>query len=186
MKTNEIAEALGVSRHTIIDWSRRYAAFLSDDAAPSKGTIRFFDLRDQQILRRIKDLTRKNSHSEIYDLLTDEIEQGLYDAVVIEPSQEIALTLAEAHQIIGRYERALGEEKARADRLQDELEKASTEIVELRRKLNRLEGQLEEIRRQDDRQDHLVEDIAKLQREIGRLEAMLEFERKRNQPPDGK
>lgn len=183
MRTNEVAEALGISRHTVIDWSKRYGEFLSDSAAPPKGTTRSFDFRDLQIFRRVNELTKNKTHEEIQEIISKEVEDGEFEGTVIDPGEgerSNAVTLAEARQIIGRYEMALGSERARAERLERDLKSAESTIADLRTEIGRLQGRLEEILRQDNRTEDYLKQVSELQREIGRLEVKLEYERQRN------
>jgi DNA-binding transcriptional MerR regulator len=185
MRTNDIAESLGISRHTVIDWSKRYGEFLSDDASPPKGTTRAFNLQDLLILRRVNELTKNKNHDEIHDIIESDVADGMFDAASVDPKDfegpdESAMTLAEARQIIGRYEIALGNEKARADRLERELIEAQKELGGLRGEMGRLQGKIEEMRRQDGRAEDMLKQLSELQRKIGRLEALLEIERERS------
>lgn len=184
MRTNEIAESLNISRHTVIDWSKRYAEFLSSGAAPPKGTTRSFDFRDLQIFRRVNELTKSKTHDEIQQVIAKEVEDGQFEGTVIDPQDygegSTALTLAEARQIIGRYEMALGNERTKSEQLARELKEANSTIADLRTEMGKLQGKLEEIRRQDGRAEEYLKQISDLQRELGRLEIKLEYARQRD------
>lgn len=62
----QVAERIGVTDTTVRNWTKRYAAHLSEHAAPSTGTERQFTMHDVNVLQFVaSNIAEKRSHADI-------------------------------------------------------------------------------------------------------------------------
>jgi len=154
--TANLARRFGVSKNTIRNWGRRFAAYLSPSAAPAHGEAREFSDEDVYIFAAI-------AYYSAQGLTYDEIDALLVSgAYLIEDIQIPEEPITDEVTAIQRYEQM----RAVAIALQDERDRLLIQLEQLAREA----GRSDELRRE---RNALLERVAELERLLGRLEAEL-------------
>jgi DNA-binding transcriptional MerR regulator len=155
LRSNELANRLGVSDSAIRDWSGRYREFLSRTGQGIEpGATRLFTYEDQTVLATVAHLRAQGMpHDSIADKLANNWRVDPPDET---PEPEPAPQPDRALVPVGQLNRALDQIAS----LSDELESLKAEIAAERNK------------READRKDYTAR-IIELEREAGRLEGEL-------------
>jgi DNA-binding transcriptional MerR regulator len=170
MRTQQLAEYLGVSTSTIKNWSTEFADFLSESASGGDGTHRYFAGRDARIMAYVADLREQNEALEEIQESLAHLQANDWTAlpqmpdappgvkpIEMIPEQTARTALEQQRQALMR-EIAIREEQI--DELTGQLtterdahDLTRTRLVEAQTHLGHLQGQLEaiETRREDER-----------------------------------
>lgn len=77
----QVAERIGVTDTTVRNWTRKYAAHLSDGANPPTGIVRQYSTRDVNVLRFIaSSVAEKRSHVDI----SARLDSASFSEIVVE------------------------------------------------------------------------------------------------------
>ena len=143
MKPSLLAEALGVSVMTLRRWSGMYAAYLTPQAAPEAGEVRFFQDHDQRIMLLIKTLRDNNIPLDAIAARLEDEKQRDYATLPPVPdewrdhgSDTISLALAGAR----------ASEMASIAALQTQVQHLSARLEEATGRAERLEAELQTVR----------------------------------------
>lgn len=144
-QTPELCALFGVSRQTIVNWSKRYAAFLSDAARPPKGRHLQFDDSDLTVLALVAEMSRiRTPEADIRASLANGVRGEL-------PSEPIGSALVETsegtrHAVLLRA--ALEKSELRRIELEGRVSELQSTSDQQRGQIDLLKTQLEESRKE--------------------------------------
>ncbi len=167
----QLADYCELSRSAIQRRATRFSWALSDNASP--GSDRNFTPRDIAIMLEIDEQVKGgNTYDETEASLRDAVARGVFDDAKEFPPERRddtgeLIPIAEHNRLMERAEMIVNQAVERA-------EKAEADLLGAKERIAYLEGQIEELRRQVNR-----DEIVDANRKIARLELMLELEREK-------
>ena len=149
MRTGDVATRLGVSPETIRNYVRDFGDFLSDQ----KGKHRSYTGDDIDTLATIRQLyddklapdAIREKLSEGYRLKLDDVPSGIYRDLVPLAAVDQIKALAETRQALEGIQAERDKLQAEVEALKEELRTSTKENADLRERVGRAEGRLEEL-----------------------------------------
>lgn len=153
--SKELSTRFGITTETLRQWSMEFKRHLSKGANPGDGQHRRFTFADLEVLTLVNEMRQKNMSFEDIHASLDTGERGVpaidpAALVPLESQKQIALlheTIERLRVQVADMDALLEAEKKRADRaegaqdsLKQQLADAQEAIVQLRIKIDRLEG----------------------------------------------
>ncbi len=148
--TKHVTDHFKISPETVRNWSKEFAAYLSDTAKPDSGQSRRFTPDDMEVFALIADYKKRGYHFEDAHLALRSGQRGEYpQANALEPSISPSLLLRIDDQVKAlRLERdqALHDKAAsqgQVDLLKEQLADKDRRIEDLNRQIAKLEVKLD-------------------------------------------
>ncbi len=158
---SEAAKLAGISASSARGYVKRYTDYFSSEATPPKGQPRAFTVEDVRLLRFISQATRDGAtHNEVAQRLVageldafdwwPELEEGEG-----QEQQTTALTTMHQLQLVARlFDRQVDEYRLRDEEGRQREQDLTRQLLDARQQIGKLEGQLEEMNRQEDENDN--------------------------------
>ena len=167
-KNEDLREMFGVSHETIRKYTIDFKEFLSEAANPSENKHRVYDESDLRVFSVI--VSMKNSNHSDNDIKATLVAGAEGDLGSLLDNETLALSAPMQVRLA----------KQEISNLRSQLEDVVTEAQKWRDKANQLEGQIQQLQTQLEKQQSGQPDIIELHKEIARLTVLLEIAHKKN------
>lgn len=169
-KSEDIRAYFNVSHETVRRYAIDFAEFLSEGASPEKsGAHRVYDDSDLRVFAVIVSMKNSNHTDDDIKATLKAGRDGDMSSVLDDDT--VTLSPHIQNQLI----------RQQISNLEQQLAQANTEAQTWRDKAMRLEGQLEAMQKQLERQTGTQSDVIELHKEITRLTVLLDFASKKNE-----